>query len=48
MKGMARRASFPSGMEHSAEELLTHYELYKEEFNRFFPQMQQHICTLAP
>lgn len=47
MRGMARRASFPSGMENSARELLAYYGSYKDEFNRFFPEIQQHIRTLA-
>jgi acyl carrier protein phosphodiesterase len=48
MQGMARRASFVSGMEHSARELRDNYESYKLEFDRFFPEMQQHIRTLVP
>jgi acyl carrier protein phosphodiesterase len=48
MQGMARRARFVSGMEHSAAELEAHYEDYKAEFALFFPQMQQHIRNLAP
>jgi len=47
MKGMARRARFNSGMEHSARELETNYECYKSEFRLFFPQLQQHILTFT-
>lgn len=47
MKGMASRAQFDSGMEHSAEELVRHYEEYQNEFTEFFPEMQQHIRNLA-
>jgi acyl carrier protein phosphodiesterase len=46
MKGMASRAHFESGMEHSAEELVRHYEDYQQEFARFFPDLQQHIQRL--
>ena len=48
MKGMARRARFESGMERAAEELAANYEAYKAEFHLFFPEIQQHICNLAP
>jgi len=47
MKGMASRARFNSGMEHSARELETNYESYKSEFQSFFPQIQQHILTFT-
>jgi acyl carrier protein phosphodiesterase len=47
MKGMANRAQFESGMEHSAEELVRHYADYKKEFAQFFPELQQHIRNLA-
>ncbi len=46
MQGMARRARFESGMEHSAKELVVNYEAYKEEFSSFFPEIQQHIRRL--
>lgn len=48
MQGMARRATFESGMEHSAEELLLNYEAYENEFRAFFPQIRQHIRTFGP
>lgn len=47
MQGMARRARFESGMEKAAAELLTNYDGYRAEFNVFFPEIQQHIRTLA-
>ncbi len=47
MKGMSRRARFTSGMENAAEELVNNYAGYKNEFQLFFPEMQQHIRTFT-
>lgn len=39
---MARRTKFESNMEQAAAELQRHYELYRKEFEVFFPLLQQH------
>ena len=44
LSGMARRTTFESKMEHAAKDLEQNYEEYKDEFQRFFPDLQQH-CT---
>lgn len=45
MQGMSRRASFVSGMETSATELVRAYEDYRNEFLAFFPQLQKEILS---
>lgn len=45
MRGMARRTSFASGMEHAAAELEANYLSYQAEFSAFFPDLQRHIRT---
>ena len=45
MQGMSRRASFTSGMEKSAEELVRHYEDYHAEFNLFFPDLKKAVLN---
>lgn len=47
LEGMAYRASFQSNMEHAAEDLIEHYELFENEFLEFFPQLQAHVRSLA-
>ena len=47
LEGMAYRASFQSNMEHAAEDLVEHYELFENEFLEFFPQLQKHVRSLA-
>ena len=42
LTGMARRASFVSGMEHAHQALLADYEDFEEEFHEFFPQLVSH------
>ncbi len=37
--GMARRTAYPSGMENAVEDLLQHYQLFKKEFQTFFPEL---------
>ncbi|RNI28426.1 DUF479 domain-containing protein [Rufibacter immobilis] len=44
LRGLSRRATFASGMETAGEELLENYESYKEEFSRFFPELQQYVA----
>ncbi len=46
MQGMSRRASFISGMETAVEELQKDYADYKNEFQSFFPDLQQHVYLL--
>lgn len=38
-KGMAKRTSFYSGMENAVDALKSDYDLYKKEFEEFFPQL---------
>ena len=40
---MAHRASFKSDMEYAITDLKEHYTLFEEEFNVFFPQLQQFV-----
>jgi acyl carrier protein phosphodiesterase len=47
MRGMSRRASFVSGMETAADELLRGYEAYRGEFRSFFPRLQEHVLQQA-
>jgi acyl carrier protein phosphodiesterase len=46
LTGMSKRTKFPSGMEHAAEELEKNYELYREEFNEFFPELREYVKGL--
>ncbi len=43
MEGMSRRARFASGMEKAPAYLQAHYEAFGEEFENFFPALQQHV-----
>lgn len=43
LKGMARRTTHVSNMEYAIEELSGWYELFLEEFNKFFPDARQHV-----
>jgi len=42
LKGMDRRTPFESGMSHAVGDLKKNYDLYKEEFRRFFPEIKQY------
>ena len=42
LKGMDRRTPFESGMSHAVGDLKKNYNLYKEEFSRFFPEIKQY------
>ena len=42
LSGMARRTTFESKMEHSTKNLEQNYEDYRDEFHRFFPDLQAH------
>lgn len=39
LTGMAKRTTFPSGMELAADHLQINYSFYEEDFNLFFPQL---------
>ncbi|MCF6359783.1 MAG: ACP phosphodiesterase [Cyclobacteriaceae bacterium] len=43
MKGMARRASFNSGMENATEDLEIHYDEFSSDFKTFFPLLEQFV-----
>lgn len=45
LKGMSRRASFVSNMEHAIHDLKEHYPLFEQEFKSFFPELQQFVNT---
>ncbi len=39
LTGMSQRTSFDSGMEHASQALREDYQLYQQEFERFFPEL---------
>lgn len=41
LSGMARRTRFRSGMENAVHDLTEHYDLFREEFESFFPELQR-------
>lgn len=41
LRGMSRRARFDSKMEQAGEDLQRDYDLYKNEFDLFFPELKQ-------
>lgn len=43
MEGMSRRSRFASGMEKAPDFLEQHYDWFGDEFERFFPELQQHV-----
>lgn len=43
MEGMSRRSRFDSGMEKAPAFLQLHYQAFGEEFNAFFPALQQSV-----
>lgn len=43
LNGMSRRARFESGMEKAVEDLKRDYDLYKREFDLFFPQLKEFV-----
>jgi len=47
-EGMSRRATFNSRMETACEALLKDYDLYKKEFNAFFPEIIRFVEELNP
>jgi acyl carrier protein phosphodiesterase len=42
LSGMARRTSYPSGMEHAVDDLRKDYDLFLAEFKEFFPLLKAH------
>lgn len=45
LRGLARRATFESGMENAAADLKKDFDLYEQEFLRFFPELMKHCDT---
>jgi len=43
LAGMSQRATFVSNMEHSIVDLKEYYELFEDEFKRFFPELKQFV-----
>ncbi len=43
LSGMQRRASFPNQMGRATESLIENESSYTQEFEAFFPQLQQHV-----
>jgi len=43
MEGMSRRSRFDSGMEKAPDFLAEHYDQFGDEFERFFPELQQSV-----
>lgn len=44
MEGLAYRTTFPSGMEKAVEDLKKDYDLYKGEFDLFFPEVKKYVA----
>lgn len=45
LKGMSRRTTFTSGMEHASRDLEKDYVLYQQEFEAFFPELIRHSSS---
>lgn len=43
LTGMSRRTRFESKMEEASQTLKDHYEAFKDEFYRFFPDLEEHV-----
>lgn len=43
LAGMARRTPFVSNMEYASRELADYYDLFEQEFHRFFPELIQFV-----
>lgn len=48
LSGLARRATFESGMEKAAADLRKDFSLYEHEFLTFFPALITYCSTLSP
>ncbi len=46
LSGMSRRSKFDSRMEQAGKNLRSDYELFKAEFEAFFPELISHAATL--
>ncbi|GAB3814219.1 acyl carrier protein phosphodiesterase [Pontibacter rugosus] len=46
LEGISRRATFASGMETAAAELVENYKLYFQDFDVFFPQLVQYVSEV--
>lgn len=47
LTGMSRRTKFPSRMEHASEDLREDYQLFKKEFDEFFPLIINFVQTFT-
>lgn len=45
LTGMSRRTTFDSNMEVAVESLRDNYEAFEDEFQRFFPDLQDHSAS---
>ncbi len=45
LRGMARRTSFESNMEHAIHDLKEHFDLFENEFKIFFPELQNFVSN---
>jgi acyl carrier protein phosphodiesterase len=43
--GMSRRTTFVSRMEHAVDDLQDNYELFRNEFQRYFPELIQFVAV---
>ncbi|MDX5345995.1 MAG: ACP phosphodiesterase [Hymenobacteraceae bacterium] len=43
LSGLSRRTTFESGMDVAVQELEQHYDLYQQEFQLFFPELQAFV-----
>ena len=43
LTGMSNRTKFDSGMEYAINELKEHYSLFEQEFEAFFPLLQEYV-----
>ena len=43
LSGLSYRAKYESRMHEAAEHLEKDYDLYREEFDEFFPQLEEHV-----
>ncbi|MBC5773439.1 DUF479 domain-containing protein [Pontibacter sp. KCTC 32443] len=46
LTGLSRRTNFESGMETAGEELSINYTLYQQDFELFFPELEQYVAEV--
>jgi acyl carrier protein phosphodiesterase len=46
LTGLSRRTSFVSGMETAGEELTLNYSLYHQDFELFFPELEEYVKVM--